>query len=304
LIEYASIATPQTIYAWHRKLVALKYTAKRKINTERQKRMAVIRELCVKFASENLTWGYGRIQGALANVGYDISTTSVGNILRKKGIIPAPERTRRGNWKRFIRSHMSVITVADFFTVEVWTLHGLVRYQVFFVMDLAKRTVKIAHIGCEINGQVMDQVARNLTDIEDGFLRGKRFFICDNDSLYTQQFETILNSAGIELINTMPYVPEQNGYAERFVRSIKKECLDNLIFLGARSLRRAVNEYVEHYHHERNHQGLNNMIPMPYGAQSKDEKQPIAKSERLGGLLNYYYREYETENGKEEARAA
>ena len=230
LMEYASIATPQTIYAWHRRLVALKYTAKRKINTEKQNRMAVIRELCVKYATENLTWGYGRIQGALANVGYDISTTSVGNILREKGIIPAPERTRRGNWKRFIRSHISVISVADFFTVEVWTLRGLVRYQVFFVMDLAKRTVKIAHIGCQVDGQVMAQVARNLTDYEDGFLRGKRFFICDNDPLYTQQFERILNSAGIEISRTMPYVPEQNGYAERFVRSIKKECLDHLIW--------------------------------------------------------------------------
>ena len=230
LMEYASIATPKTIYAWHRRLVALKYTAKRKINTEKQNRMAVIRELCVKYATENLTWGYGRIQGALANVGYDISTTSVGNILREKGIIPAPERTRRGNWKRFIRSHISVISVADFFTVEVWTLRGLVRYQVFFVMDLAKRTVKIAHIGCQVDGQVMAQVARNLTDYEDGFLRGKRFFICDNDPLYTQQFERILNSAGIEISRTMPYVPEQNGYAERFVRSIKKECLDHLIW--------------------------------------------------------------------------
>jgi len=125
---------------------------------------------------------------------------------------------------------MSVISVADFFTVEVWTLRGLVRYHVFFVMDLAKRTVEIAHIGCQVDGQVMAQVARNLTDYEDGFLCGKRFFICDNDPLYTQQFETILNSAGIELINTMPYVPEQNGYAERFVRSIKKECLDHLIW--------------------------------------------------------------------------
>ena len=301
LMEYASIAQPDTIYAWHRKLVALKYTAKRKINTEKQQRMAVIRELCVKFAAENLTWGYGRIQGALANVGYDISTTTVGNILRAKGIIPAPERTRRGNWKHFIRSHMSVVSVADFFTVEVWTLRGLVRYHVFFVMDLARRTVKIAHIGCQTNGQVMEQVARHLTDFEDGFLLGKRFFVCDNDPLYTQQFETILNSAGIEIIRIMPNVPEQNGYAERFVRSIKKECLDHFIFLGARSLRKAVYEYVEHYHHERNHQGLNNRIPMPHGSQIMG---PIAKSERLGGLLNFYYRESEPEIGKEEPKAA
>ena len=304
LLEYASIATPQTIYAWHRKLVALKYTAKRKIYTEKQQRMAVIRDLCVKFATENPTWGYGRIQGALANVGYEISTTTVGNILRTKGIIPAPERTRRGNWKRFIRSHMSVVSVADFFTVEVWTLRGLVRYHVFFVMDLARRTVKIAYIGCQTNGQVMEQVARHLTDFDDGSLSGKRFFVCDNDPLYTQQFETISDSAGIEIIRTMPNVPEQNGYAERFVRSIKKECLDHLIFLGARSLRRAVHEFVEHYHHERNHQGLDNLIPMPYVSQNHDKKQPIAKSERLGGLLNYYYRESEPKKGKEEPEAA
>jgi putative transposase len=131
-------------------------------------------------------------------------------------------------------------------------------------------------------------------------------YILNDDQawLYTQQFETILNSAGVEIIRTMPYVPEQNGYAERFVRSIKKECLDNLIFLGARSLRKAVNEYVEHYHHERNHQGLDNFIPMPYVGLNQDEKGPIVKSERLGGLLNYYYRESETENRKGEARAA
>ena len=97
--------------------------------------MAVVRELCVKFADENPSWGYGRIQGALANVGYEISMTTVGNILRAKGICPAPERSRRGNWRRFIRSQLDVAAVADFFTTEVWTLRGLVRYQVFFRHD-------------------------------------------------------------------------------------------------------------------------------------------------------------------------
>lgn len=304
LVEYASIARPETIYVWHRKLVALKYTAKRNVRTEGQKRMAVIRDLCVRFAEENLTWGYGRIQGALANLGYEVSETTVGNILRERGIVPAPERSKRGNWKRFIRSNMSVISVADFFTVEVWTLRGLVRYQVFFVMDLARRTVKIAHIGYQVNGQVMEQVARNLTDYTDSTFAGKRFLVCDNDPLYTAKFETILASAGVEVIRTIPQAPQQNGYAERFVRSIKKECLEHFIFLGARSLRKAVSEYVDHYHHERNHQGLENLIPMPYAGQNKGEKGLIVKSERLGGLLNFYYRESENENGKEEARAA
>ena len=131
LQQYANLVRPETLLAWHRKFIALKYTAKRRIDTTRQRRMNVIRELCVKFATENPEWGYGRIQGALANLGYKISMTTVGNILRAKGIVPAPERGGPSNWKRFIRSHMDVTAVADFFSIEVWTLRGLVRYQAF-----------------------------------------------------------------------------------------------------------------------------------------------------------------------------
>ena len=228
---YATLVRPETILAWHRKLVALKYTAKRKIRTDGQKRMEVIRELCVKFAEENPGWGYGRIQGALANVGYKISGTTVGNILREKGIFPSPERGKQSNWKRFIRSHMDVTAVADFFTVEVWTLRGLVRYHVFFVMKLAQRQVRIVHIGC----------------------------------------------------------PQQNGYAESFVATIQRECLDHLILFGEKSLRRAVTEYVEHFHQERNHQGLGNQIPFPSQPRSSLNTGLIVKSERLGGLLKYYH---------------
>ena len=129
LQQYATIATPETILAWHRKLVAMKYTAKRGINTARQAMMAVVRELAVKFAEvprsvattrarwrQNPSWGYGRIQGALSNLGYEVCETTVGNILRAKGIFPAPERMKRSNWGRFVRSHLSVMSVADFFT--------------------------------------------------------------------------------------------------------------------------------------------------------------------------------------------
>ncbi|MBT62870.1 MAG: hypothetical protein CML13_06625, partial [Puniceicoccaceae bacterium] len=104
LMQYASIVTPDTILHWHRKLVALKYTAKRKINTERQEEMSIIKELCVKFAEENPSWGYERIQGALANLGYTISESTVGNILRAAGVEPSPERMKKSNWKQFVRS--------------------------------------------------------------------------------------------------------------------------------------------------------------------------------------------------------
>ncbi|MDQ8196122.1 hypothetical protein QEH59_16930 [Coraliomargarita sp. SDUM461004] len=117
-----------------------------------------------------------------------MSMTTVCKILRAKGIIPSPERGKQSNWKTFVRSHMDVMSVADFFTVEVWTLRGLVRYHVFFVMNLAKRQVEVAHIGCQVNVAVMAQVARNMTDSYDGFHKGRRFFVCDHDPLYTKEF--------------------------------------------------------------------------------------------------------------------
>ena len=290
LQTYASLVTPATLMAWHRKFVALKYSGKREINTERQHEMEVVRELCVKFAEENPEWGYNRIQGALSNVGYEVSDTTVGNILRAKGIIPAPERGRKSNWKQFVRSHMDVMAVADFLNVEVWTRRGLVRFQILFVMSLAKREVEIAHIGCQVNGEVMSQVARNLTDSEEGFLRDMKYFICDHDVLYTKEFRETLEGAGVEVIRTRIGCPQQNGYAERFVKSIKTECLDHFIFLGEKPLRRAVEQYVKHYHHERNHQGLDNVIPFPKIAGKPDKHSTIRKSERLGGLLNFYHR--------------
>lgn len=110
LQQYATLVRPETILGWHRKLVALKYTGKRRVRTDRQKRMEVIGELCVKFAEENQGWGYGRIQGALSNLGYKVSMTTVGNILRAKGIVPSPDRGKQSNWKTFVRSHMDVMS--------------------------------------------------------------------------------------------------------------------------------------------------------------------------------------------------
>lgn len=155
LMEYATIVTPDTILRWHRKLVALKYTAKRRIKTDRQKEMELVREFCVKFAEENPTWGYGRIQGALSNLGYKVCEATVGNILRAAGIEPAPERMKKSTWKQFVGSHMATMGVADFLTTEVWTLRGLVRYHTLFVMNLAKRQVHIAQEKrCQANNNI------------------------------------------------------------------------------------------------------------------------------------------------------
>ena len=210
--------------------------------------------------------------------------------------------------KQFVRSHMETICVADFLTTEVWTISGLVRYHTLFVMNLAKRQVQIAHVGCQVNGEVMAQVARNLTDSEDGFLNGMEYFVCDHDPLFTKRFEAILDSSDVDLLRTRVATPQQNGFAERFVKSIKEECLNRLIFFGENSLRKAVGEYVKHYHHERprsaalatNHQSLDNLIPFPYAPRNEGKNGSVVKFERLGGLLNYYHRE----NGEEVSRIA
>ena len=133
----------------------------------------------------------------------------------------------------------------------------------------------------------MAQVARNLTDAFDGFLNGRRFLICDRDSCFTTEFRRILEEAGVHVIRTPHQAPNCNAYAERFVLSIKSECLDRMIFFGESSLRRAVAEYVEHYHAERAHQGLGNERIEPAALVVEGE---VRCRERLGGILKYYHR--------------
>ncbi|MGB0415494.1 MAG: transposase [Coraliomargarita sp.] len=304
LMQYATIVSPDTILGWHRRLVALKYTAKRRIKTDRQKEMELIKEFCIKFAEENPSWGYGRIQGALSNLGYEVCETTVGNILRAADVSPSEERMKKSTWKQFVRSHMATMCVADFLTTEVWTLRGLVRYHTLFVMNLAKRQVQIAQISCQMNGQVMAQVARNLTDAEDGFLKGMEYFVCDRDTLFTNEFRETLESSGVRVIRTRVATPEQNGYAERFVKSLKTECLDRMIFFGEKSLRNAIDNYILHYHHERNHQSLDNLRPFPYAPRNEGKNGSVVKFERLGGLLNYYHREFEDCSERKEQAVA
>jgi hypothetical protein len=166
-------------------------------------------------------------------------------------------------------------------------------------MNLAQRQVEIVHIGCQVNGAVMAQLARNMTDSFDGILKGARFFVCDHDPLYTKEFRQLLTDSGVEVIQTRVGCPQQNGYAESFVSAIKRECTDQMIFFSEKSLRRAIEQYIEHFHYERNHQGLDNMIPFPNRSQSGSGSGSIVKSERLGGLLNYYH--YEEQEAEEVA---
>src|SRR5450631_266955 len=239
-------------------------------------------------ARGNPGWGYDRIVGALANLGYHISDQTVGNILQRQGLGPAPERKRHTTWAAFIRRHTAVLWATDFFTAEVWTPTGLTTYYVLFFLHLQTRRVILAGITPFPNEAWLKQIARNVT-AADGPMANARFLLHDRDAKFSENFDSVFHAAGIEALKLPPQSPNLNAFAERWVRSVKEECLDQLILFGERSLRHVLDEYLAHHQHERNHQGLDNVIPFPE-KEARCRDGSVRKSERLGGLLNFYHR--------------
>ena len=254
LREVATIVTPDTLLRWHRQLIARKWTYAR-TGTRRRGVLAEIRRLVGRIANENPTWGYTRIQGALKNLGHHVGRSTIARLLRTQGISPVPERPT--SWQTFLRAHWGAIAGSDFFTTEVWTWRGLVTFYTVFVIDLASRRVQILGSTPHPNEAFMGQVARTLTMADGGLCR---VLICDRDAKWSAPVRARLRDAGIRVIQTPCRAPNANAHAERFVRSIKGECLNRLIPFGERHLRQAVAEFVAHYHGERNHQGLRNEL--------------------------------------------
>ena len=239
-------------------------------------------------AEENRSWGYDRIVGALANLGYIVSDQTVGNILKRHGIPPAPERKTTTTWKEFIRTHLDVLVATDFCTAEVWTLGGLVTSYVLFFIHLGSREVHVAGVTPHPNEAWMVQVARNVTMEEWGFLSPGQYLIHDRDGKYCPAFQQIIDASGVTRVPLPPRSPNLNAYAERWVRSVKEECLSRLILFGEASLHHALTQYVEHFHHERNHQGKGNVLLFPAFSSDTARQGPMQCHERLGGLLKYY----------------
>ena len=291
LEDVATLFTPDTILRWHRLLVAKKWDySERRNSVGRPRIRQVIVDLILRFAKQNPSWGYDRIQGALANVGYHISDTTVGNILKRHGIEPAPDRKRQTTWTTFLKAHWEVLASIDFTTVEVWTKGGLVTFFLLFAMEL--KTRRVHFVGCTVQPHEtwMKQIARELTNFEDGFLNGKRYLIMDRDAKFCASFRSILAQSDIEPVVLPARSPNLNAHVERFFGSLKSECLDRMIFFGENSLRTAVREFMAHYHGERNHQGLANRIIEPSDEVGQTGGMITCK-ERLGGLLRYYHRQ-------------
>jgi transposase InsO family protein len=284
LRELATIARPDTLLRWHRQLIARKWTYAR---TSRQRGVVLeIRHLVVRMATENPTWGYTRIQGALTNVGHHVGRSTIRRILQVAGLPPVPERPT--SWQTFVKAHWGSIAGADFFTTEVWTWRGLITFYTVFVIDLASRRVQILGSTPHPEALFMEQVVRTLAMAEDAMAPAPQVLICDRDRKWSGDVRRRLHEAGIRVVLTPERAPNANAYAERFVRSIKEECLDRLIPLGERHFRTAIAEYVEHYHGERNHQGLENRLILGQPATAMTTR--VRRRPRLGGLLNFYQR--------------
>ena len=287
LSEIATLVTPDTLLRWYRELVARKYDGSKKRGPGRPRTSEEVQRLILEMACDNPRWGYTRIQGALRNLGHEIGRNTIKRVLVENGLDPVGGR--RTTWKTFLKSHWGAIAATDFFTVEVVTWRGLVRYFVLFVIDLKTRRIQVAGISRSPDGPWMSQVARNLTDIESSFPKRTRYLIHDRDPLFTEQFRRILEDSGVRPVRLPAQSPNLNAYAERFVRSIKSEVLAQIIPIGERHLRRSVSEYVEHYHRERNHQGLGNEL-IEKSSQDSANKGAVECRDRLGGVLRYYRR--------------
>ena len=292
LKSLAMLATPDTLMRWDQQLVAQKFNGgQRRSKLGRPCVSDEIEVLVLQMANDNPTWGYRRIQGALANLGYLVDKITVRNILRRHHVDPAPKRRQGGmRWSQFLKMHREMPAATDCFTVEVAAWHGLVTYYVLVVMQLSTRRVHLAGITPHPTEAFMMQCARQLTDPFDGFLLDKRYLIHDRDTKFTATFDQFLRDQGVQPMVSPPKSPNLNAHCERFLHSIKEEVLDRMIFISEGSLRYAIHHYLTHYHQERYHQGLDHQLIAPEPELGVPTGQ-VKRRECLGGLLSYDYRE-------------
>ena len=277
---------------WFRGLAARKYDSSQR-KTGRPRKARDIRKLVVRMALENLNWGYTKIRDALrTGLKIELGRTTVADILAEEGIEPAPEREKKRTWKQFLKMHWDTLYACDFFSVEALSPFGTVRYMVFFVIEIKSRAVEVAGIRVNPDEAWMKQLARNLVDPVDGFLRGAKYLIHDRDPLFTEAFIAVLEAGGVKSVAIPAQSLNCNPCAERFVKTVKYECLNHFVIFGERHLRHLIKEFVEHYMTERFHQGIGGQLIRNVGPTNDNGADgKVACRSRLGGLLNYYHRE-------------
>ena len=289
LSQITTIFQPETILGWHRALVAKKYKCSEAGSSEKGRKTVsqeIIDEV-LRLAKRNPEWGYDRIKGVMEYLGLEVGRTTIKRILQDHGIVPDPELKRRIRWKEFLKSHLEVMAATDFISVELLTPRGLVRCMILFFIDIQTRMVELGGVKINPDGRWMKQVARNQVDCIDGFLKDKRYLVCDRGSLYTKDFENILKSSGVKIKRTPPWSPNMNPFSEAFCKTLRTECLGKMIFFNERQVRYAVEKFIFHYNTSRPHAGTGGKMIAPL---LQDENGKITEFESLGGLLRSYRR--------------
>jgi putative transposase len=283
---------PATLLRWHRELVARRWTYPHR-RPGRPATAAEIRELVVRLARENPGWGYRRIQGELVGLGAKLAASTVWTILKDAGIEPAPKRSET-SWAEFLRQQAASILECDFLTVDTLFLK---RFYVLFFIELATRRVWLAGITTCPDGVWVTQQARNLLmELDDEDVR-PRFLVRDRDRKFARDFDEVFRSEGIRVIKAPVRAPKARAHAERWVGSVRRECLDRLLILGRRHLQHVVTTYALHYNKHRPHRALAQRPPLPK-LPPRDEPSTVElidldrvrRSDLLGGLIHEYQR--------------
>jgi putative transposase len=282
----AFFVTPETLLAWHRLLVARRWTYPGR-RPGRPKVSRDVRELVLRLARENPRWGYQRIAGELHGLGVQISPTSVRRILAAAGLGPAGARNGL-SWRQFIRGQAQSIIACDFFTVDTISLR---RIYVLFFIELSTRRVHLAGLIEHPDGPWTAQQARNLVFSLSERARPLEFLVRDNHGKFTRAFDTVFNTEGIRVIHTPVRAPKANAVAERFVGTVRRECLDWLLIADHRHLQHVLREFVDHYNRHRPHRALDLAPPepdQPTRPLATPRATAIRRHDRLGGLIHEY----------------
>jgi putative transposase len=277
--------SPVTLLRWHRQLVACRWTYSRR-SVGRPRTDRGISELVLRMARENPTWGYRRIHGELVGLGVALAPSTVWAILRRQGIEPAPRRAEL-SWSEFLRAQASAIIACDFLTVDtVW----LRRLYVLFFIELGSRRVHFGGVTANPHERWVTQQARNLVMTLAEREQPIRFLIRDRDSKFTRSFDEVFRAEAIRVIRTPVRAPRAKAHAERWVGSVRRECLDRLLILGRRHLEQVVRTYISHHNEHRPHRSLEQRPPLakpPPGEQPPPDQ--VGRRDRLGGLVHEYY---------------
>jgi transposase len=278
------LVTPATILRWHRQLIARRWTTQ----PARPGRPAIpagLRALVLRLATENPTWGYRRIHGELAGLGYQIGASTVWTILHRAGIDPSPRRAGP-TWPQFLRAQARAILACDLFHLDTITLH---RLYAFFVIEHATRRVHILGVTAHPTGAWLTQQARNLCMDLDDTAQRFRFLIRDRDAKFTAAFDAVFTAIDVRIIKTPVRAPRANAIAERFVCSIRRELLDRILIINQRHAATVLDEYQHHYNSHRPHRTLGQAAPLrPLPQPTTSETNTVRRRDRLGGLLHEY----------------